>query len=1468
MNKDLSLTLHQSKTYFDMLNFRIVSADGLSTGNPQNAKGNLLQLTIPTTSPLVLIQITSTPGATSIFNFTIIDSGITTIYSLTITSSINPLQDIVNYVNNNIPNVHASIKDNRVVLFGILTNNINTITNIVVSLVPTGYTITIIVPALSNLKILGWELIREEIFLFTCSDPADTYGQIWKFTYDKVDNTTYTIELIYNNQIDLSLDFPIANPGGIIGNYEGSSIKRLYWTDNNNIPRVINTADTELMALNPNNLNLQPLSQFSIPILNNILNGSLLTGLYQYAYRLSLTVGGETVFSQASSLIPVNIHPEGTTPYIEYIGSNSGVNSGKSLQLTINNVDTNYDTIEIISLYYPDSTSIPIIEIIKSEPVPASGIFTFIHSGTEIGIPVTLDEFNIINTVILRCKTIASKMNYLFLGNLKESIFDVEWDARAYRFNTTQGIVVDSTGLQTTVIPNTGVYPDQWNVPETHDAINPNPDVTTLSLTGTNDPYIYQSNNTTFGGEGANIKYEFVTQQTVFDSYSQTPNHLNSGVYLAPIAETTRSPLSYNYDNYTRVNQNNTFTDFHSPYLEAQLKGYTRGETYRFGIVFFDLQGNQSYVKWIGDIQFPHSYMPDVTNIPLSAANKKLLYPTTDVVPGNIQGEYANNLGLKFTINNIPNGISGFSIVRCERKSQDKKVLGQGLFQIAYQGGDPLCTSETFLVDDGVGTLNNSPLAFPIISSNGTFATTFIPEHLFGLEDFTFQQGDQVELVGRLESRSSFQRAVYQNSGANNCTIVSSKIYNIKNYSWSTTPLTDIRIQTGAVYNALMPLTGTKTLVAWSANPNAYNASDVGIAGTQAIWNVSTPRSIDPLNHGCYRDSYNQGINSLLLGSNSGPFNGFGRFLNNPGGLNRYTTDGIAATQNMYLINYLRNVTNQYGGNTYSQRANSEYISCGHYQPITNSTTYSFSVFGGDTYICLFDLMPRKKHYTQGDGFSFSFNGTAADQNPAHQVVSGHAGNNSTSTALIRYFPVETAVNIYLRNTASNIGYNCTTSGGGVPQVAVPNKGNFDDGVNIFTATPSLLDTQDEFIYNSIYSKENNIRVFFPKPPVVTTDGVHDTRVRVSQQKINNELTDSWTIFKEADYLDADTIQGSITNFMVHQDRLVVFQEKGISVASVNERSLIQDNTGADLVLGTGGVLTRFDYISKIIGSIHQFGFTQNNESVFFFDMRSKNLYQLTGTNPVAISESKGLDSFFTGNLDGSIQVIDNPYRNNGITATYDFKYNEAIFSFLDSIETRSQSILITYTIAYNDFTDSWETFFSFVPPVYINDKRNIFSTTTKDDLWIHDKGLYGNFYGTQYPSTITMIVNEAPSESKVFDNYELTSESINSLGNNVPNDTFNTIQIYTDFMNTGIQQLSNFSKRKERTWNISGLRNIVDYTIQPPNIFTNIFSTPYPPFLERIRDKYSFIKLTYNNTDNNKLILNTFKTSVRKSAR
>ena len=110
-----------------------------------------------------------------------------------------------------------------------------------------------------------------------------------------------------------------------------------------------------------------------------------------------------------------------------------------------------------------------------------------------------------------------------------------------------------------------------------------------------------------------------------------------------------------------------------------------------------------------------------------------------------------------------------------------------------------------------------------------------------------------------------------------------------------------------------------------------------------------------------------------------------------------------------------------------------------------------------------------------------------------------------------------------------------------------------------------------------------------------------------------------------------------------------------------------------------------------------------------------------------------------------------------------------------------------------------------------------------------------------------------------------------------IKNDTFDTIRFYTDYQMSDYVTLTPGQniRRKEREWQMTIPRNVMDENLQDADIFNAYNYNPNRLFKDRMRDKYLFIDLVYNNFDsdfgdsrNIKFILQYFKTFFRHSYR
>jgi len=258
--------------------------------------------------------------------------------------------------------------------------------------------------------------------------------------------------------------------------YENENIIKLYWADGVNPLRYMNILKSPTdIAL----LDVCPAFIVSQPELEATTWGGVHTsGMIQYCYNLVVKNGAQTRVSPRSELIPLKKQTGG-----------GDVNElvGQINHIKINNVDTKFDIIRVYSVKYTSFNQSPIVSLIAEESISKVNKTTTIR---------VVDDGNVISNISekellflggesLVPKSIASKFNYLVLGDIKENYFNVDasvYDTRAYRFKAkgeqywgTSHIKNSDEAPKDIVINNSGqvVFSSDGSlIPYDHDCIN------------------------------------------------------------------------------------------------------------------------------------------------------------------------------------------------------------------------------------------------------------------------------------------------------------------------------------------------------------------------------------------------------------------------------------------------------------------------------------------------------------------------------------------------------------------------------------------------------------------------------------------------------------------------------------------------------------------------------------------------------------------------------------------------------------------------------------------------------------------------------------------------------------------------------------------------------------------------------------------------------------------------------------
>jgi hypothetical protein len=501
-------------------------------------------------------------------------------------------------------------------------------------------------------------------------------------------------------------------------------------------------------------------------------------------------------------------------------------------------------------------------------------------------------------------------------------------------------------------------------------------------------------------------------------------------------------------------------------------------------------------------------------------------------------------------------------------------------------------------------------------------------------------------------------------------------------------------------------------------------------------------------------------------------------------------TIGSVPYNSILLVNLERDLPGQYGGQGYDVRLHNEYIACSEF-----TDNLSVNAFG-DIFINFMD-----------------YQYAAVDL----------GGWPSASDSIPFYFPVESRINLELRH---DLCFHRTKESN-VQQFA---------GLHLNVGnTSTYQQPTDLYLYNNAYSRQNDVKVFVPKPINFSDNTIFDTRIIASAVKHNNEEIDSWLQYFANVFVDIDGEYGPINKLITFNDKVICFQDRAIGTAAVNEEALTKpDGTGSSLSLGKGGVLDKYTYISTTSGSKHGTSVVASANGVYYYDILNNRFGVISENGTSPISELKGVASVLKNNNLRILRKLDTPITGYGVVSVHDKRNNRILFSVLDHFSQYE------FTLGYNELTQTFESFYSFKPRIYLTHDDLIFSPdpVNPDTIYLHNVGDPGLFYGDIFESTITPIVNRDPLTDKVWAslayNMEQTPDSLES---------FFSIQAYNDYQDTGIVELTpDNSRKRSREFH---------YTI-PRNAGTT----------ERMRSQYLLVKMLYDNLLGTKFKLHDLTTS------
>jgi len=1262
---------------------------------------------------------------------------------------------------------------------------------------------------------------------------------------------------------------------------ENEHFHRIYWTDGINPLRTVNLKEDSnfYQGVNSEDLNVFKTSKLLPPTVKNIVEGGNVScGAHSYCYRL-ITTDGKT--SRVSNITnPIQIAKSTSTSYHTTLGGSLSTNSSNAVLLEIADIDTSYNTIQLIDIVYSSSDGAITANII-SESTVNSTTFNYTHNGNETKISISIGELLRSHVSWDTCGDIAIKDNRLFASNLTNNseLLDLDFRVKSYRY-------ID------TVPDDASTYNDTF--------INPNLHLDNLYRTvrygWINQPYASRIPGAETPGyataaDGVRVTFETKKFDLTEVQYFNNSTTIDDSSLADKAATSIGQVPHYGYID---KNIDGGFNNYKNPLFTEKFTGYQRGEIYRFGILFYDKSGNPTFVSPIGDIRMPDNSMEYISN---DAASGRITENATD---GQKTFKHCGNISTQITgvtinsstntqrlakagIHNIakigdivsgegiaPNSsietlgtdyvdmtmsvtttgtvditldtptddvngfimfpkfqvklsdstrskISGYAIVRVDRKDTDKSILSAGVLNQTLIHGN---ASDNHSMKNKNGSFYGNiytPLQSMESISHSTF-TYDTPESTCGKLNYTKRASDKLSVVARLDAGKEIFNTdtvpFFDDAGGE------------ANYKH----LREHAVQTGD-YGSLLagrfdPKSTDHNSSYQFTQKTIYSQYDAGVKVVRDLFmnkkeklidngqNIGPAEEVSSSKQG-YDDNNTGRINKSFV--NKSKFRSQSSVINSTS--NTVTDEAFQPTSNARTLHGVNSIFLSLGGRsigTSSPNSTNKALYGILHEDFEVGKTIGSAV--RNPFILNYNsslsnniLFGQKLYaYIKRDVSEGQYGGNEQANFEANQYIStGHINFNPQALNNDEVFGGDTYINMYsLKKFAREDNLQLGTLAYPTTGIIFPVESsvNLDlrDGTFFTSTNGTIYQAHDAFLVNETYSCRNTIKTFLQKPSNFKNVNNYSNLVAASNLKLAGSYTDGFSTWDANEIYELDNEKGPIYNLFNLRNEIFAIQTRGVSKLSINPR-VVADNADAaavTIVTGTGQIIQRADYIETLYGSQHFNNLLVTNTSAYWFDSNMSALCKLVFGQGIVVQDL-GLTTQNSNIFNALNKVVIND-KALDVTKGGIVLYHNKLYDEVGVCISRPNNEGVTH-LTYSEYNDVMVSKKENVIALAFNFKsdlftigRNISQSSMANNLIFSENTNSSHLIYYAHTNThslsVTFVCNENVFTSKKFDKlvmYTSGNENVKKFNNF----TFTDSVSNTPFNNTGTGERMSFGK-------------------------------------------------------------------------
>ena len=440
--------------------------------------------------------------------------------------------------------------------------------------------------------------------------------------------------------------------------------------------------------------------------------------------------------------------------------------------------------------------------------------------------------------------------------------------------------------------------------------------------------------------------------------------------------------------------------------------------------------------------------------------------------------------------------------------------------------------------------------------------------------------------------------------------------------------------------------------------------------------------------------------------------------------------------------------------------------------------------YRGDCFICDYTHRMNRNFQDPNVGFSDVFinpNATVVTSVPTEPDDIDTGDWNAVKLGHWVTFRVRSSMNLSMRTTdGSNVNEKALTS---KDRTFYPLSYMYPDGNSKIA---------DSFVINKGFSSTTSDKIHIELPDVPAIKNSFDSRIIYSDLHVTDAFKNGYRVFKELNLRDYTKVYGGIIKLIDINSNLLVVFEHGIALIAVNERVLAGSGTGGNVFINTENVLPQTPLIlTDIYGSQWADSVIKTQKFVYGIDTVAKKIWRTNGQEFTIISDFK-VQKFLNDNITlGERDLVPTIGLRNVKTHYNKSKY-DVMFTFYDNLQNYEEKV---WNVCFNEYTELWTTFYSWVPSFSSNIHNIFFSFDRNTSKWISKAWLTGegNYIG---------LKNDDGSYPFI---------PVNNLGN-----VMCSIPIGTFFLNKDVKGTITYEIERDR------FRNDLLFTIESGQLFAS----------------------------------------------